>query len=72
MMDWRNVKNIPEDWYDAVRVDRMIRNSRDNYKLFLHRSLIPLEDVDLRTPQEKGQMELWANWDDECSGVCGV
>lgn len=60
------------DWQKAVAVDEAIRKVRPPHDLFLHPSRKPLVDVDLRTPQEKGQMELWANWDAECSGICGV
>lgn len=70
---WREIKlDQSGDWDRAITVDRAIRKARPPYDLFLHRSCKPLADVDLRTPQEKGQMELWANWDEECSGICGV
>lgn len=57
------------DWQKAVEVDRLIRKVRPPYDLFVHPARIPLEDVDLRTPREKGQLSLW---DEECSGMCGV
>jgi len=57
------------DWSKAVEVDKAIRKVRPPYDLFVHPARVPLEDVDLRTPQEKGQMSLW---DEECDGVCGV
>jgi hypothetical protein len=60
------------DWHKAVEIDRAIRKVRPPYDLFIHSSRKPLDSLDLRTPQERGQMELWANWDAECSGVCGV
>jgi hypothetical protein len=70
---WRELKSGGNgDWEKAVQVDEAIRKARPPYDLFVHPARKPLVDVDLRTPQEKGQMELWANWDDECSGVCGV
>jgi hypothetical protein len=52
-------------------VDAAIRHmsKKDGATVFLHRSLTPLPMVDLSTPQERGQLELW---DDECSGMCGV
>jgi len=67
--EWRRIKNTPEDWKEAVTVDRAIRKVRPPYDLFVHPSRKPLEDVDLRTLEEMGQMSLW---DQECSGVCGV
>lgn len=67
--EWRRIKATPEDWEEAVAVDRAIRNARPPYDLYLHPSRKPLEDVDLRTETEKGQLSLW---DSECSGICGV
>lgn len=67
--EWRRIKATPEDWQEAVEVDRAIRKARPPYDLFVHPSRKPLEDVDLRTAEEKGQMSLW---DNECSGICGV
>lgn len=67
--EWRRIKSTPEDWAEAVEVDRAIRKARPPYDLFVHPSRKPLEDVDLRTAEEKGQLSLW---DNECSGVCGV
>jgi len=67
--EWRRIKDTPADWQEAVEVDRAIRKVRPPYDLFVHPARIPLEDVDLRTETEKGQLSLW---DDECAGVCGV
>jgi hypothetical protein len=67
--EWRRIKATPEDWEEAVSVDRAIRKARPPYDLFVHPSRKPLEDVDLRTLEEMGQMRLW---DEECSGICGV
>jgi hypothetical protein len=36
---------------------------------FLHRSCVPLDEVDLRTAEDKGQLNLWLN---DCEGMCGV
>ena len=36
---------------------------------FLHRSLVPLRDVDLSTEAERGQGDLFGG---ECEGMCGV
>jgi hypothetical protein len=73
MAGWRDLKASGNgDWQKAVEVDEAIRKVRPPYDLFVHPSRVPLSEVDLRTPQEKGQLELWANWDEECEGVCGV
>ncbi len=67
--EWQRVKNTPHDWSEAVSVDRKLRKLRPPYDLFIHPARIPLEEVDLRTLEEKGQMRLW---DEECTGLCGV
>ncbi len=36
---------------------------------YLHRSLVPLDQVDFSTDVERGQGLLWGN---ECEGMCGV
>jgi hypothetical protein len=73
---WRDIKdNDPESWQQAVEVDRHIRSgvasvARDLHaELYLHRSLKPLEEVDLSTAEERGQLNLFEN---ECEGLCGV
>jgi hypothetical protein len=67
---WRELKESGNgDWHKAVEVDNLIRGVRPPYDLFLHRSCKPLEEVDLSTPEDHGQLRLW---DEECSGICGV
>jgi hypothetical protein len=69
MRAWVEMKaeNGP-DWQKAVEVDAAIRKARPPFDLFLHRAMIPLVDVDLRTPEDKGQMALWQ---ETCeSGYC--
>ena len=75
MAAWRDVNRSSDDWDEAVAFDRAIRGKRPPHDVFIHPARIPLEDVDLRTLQEKGQLEL--DWDDELyescpEGVCGV
>ena len=36
--------------------------------LYLHRDCKPIDEVDMRTDEEKGQMSFL----DECDGICGV
>lgn len=69
--EWRKIKASPVDWAEAVSVDRAIRKARTPYDLFVHSSRKPLEDVDLRTPEEKGQMNF-LDENNECSGLCFV
>lgn len=68
---WREIKARPDEWANVVAFDKAMRTQ---YKLdgeaFLHRSLKPLDEVDLRSAEEMGQANLFEN---DCeSGVCGV
>jgi len=73
---WRDMKlNQPEQFADAVEFDKEIRAGfgNSNSQLFVHRSLQPLGEVDLRSDIDNGQM----NWlgestggELECSGNC--
>jgi hypothetical protein len=73
MPAWQELKSQePDSYIKAIAVDDAIRMARLPHQLYLHPSRKPLESIDLRTPQEQGQLELWANWDEECNGVCGV
>jgi hypothetical protein len=67
---WRDIRdNAPEDWQKAVEVDKQIRKARPPYDLFVNNQRKPLEECDLDSPQDKGQMDLW---DDNCEGYCGI
>ena len=69
---WRTHKraNTPE-WQKAVRMDEAIRHGLPGVKqtAYLHRSLTPLADVDVSTPEDRGQLNFFLN---ECEGLCGV
>jgi hypothetical protein len=67
--EWQKIKQVPEDWKNAVDHDNAVRKLRPPYELYVHPSRKPLDEVDLRTPEEKGQLSLW---DNECDGLCGV
>lgn len=69
---WRNLTK--EEFADAVEVDRLLRNPKGPQRiakgeLYLHRSHVPLDEVDLSTDEERGQPDLFGN---ECEGMCGV
>ena len=73
---WRNMKNNdPVAWADAVDFDRTIRSGVTfkeqtmRGKQYVHRSLVPLADVDLSTDEDWGQINMFEN---ECEGMCGV
>jgi len=61
----------PQEFADTVMIDRAIRNPHNGirWQQFIHSKRIPLEQVDLSTPEERGQLNLFLN---ECEGMCGV
>jgi hypothetical protein len=72
---WRDMRdNDPESWESAVEADKILRAGGTNQKMkhaqFMHRSLIPLAEVDLSTSAERGQVEF--GFLQECDGMCGV
>lgn len=69
--EWRLIKKDPVAWADAVEVDRIIRNPNGKMESeqYMHRSCVPLDQVDLETLEEKGQLNMFL---DDCEGMCGV
>ena len=69
--EWRNIKADPEAWEDAVMLDKLIRNVGKNMKSqqFMHRDRVPLDEVDLSTAADHGQVDMFNN---ECEGMCGI
>jgi hypothetical protein len=70
--EWRRL--TADEFQDAVEVDRRLRDRpagmyRSKGTLYLHRSNKPLEEVDLSTAEDRGQLNLFLN---ECEGMCGV
>lgn len=70
-VQWRDLRdNHPEDWADAVEFDKSIRNAAGpKGETFTHRKMVPLDGVDLRTEEDKGQLNMFNS---ECEGMCGV
>lgn len=69
---WRDMKmNDPESFAQAVEMDRLIRNGvrGTTQNLYVHRSMMPLDEVDFRSAEDMGQYRMF---DDECEGMCGV
>jgi hypothetical protein len=62
--DWVLRRHQPE-WAETVALSVRLAATGQ----FMHRSLLPLDQVDLRTHAERGQPDLFGN---ECEGVCGV
>lgn len=73
--EWRRLKeHEPEAFAEAVRVEKELQRTKaetDNMRSipWLHRSCVPLEDVDLSTEEDAGQLDMFGN---ECEGLCGV
>lgn len=70
--EWRDMRdNYPDEWQEAVEFDRAIRNCGGmRGQVFLHADRIPLDEVDLSTPDDfQKHMSLFR---DECQGICGV
>jgi hypothetical protein len=70
---WREMKtNDPASFAEACEVDDLVRKGGHMRKwrneLFVHRSLVPLSEVDFSDPN-KDQDDLFNN---ECEGMCGV
>jgi len=68
--EWRAIKADPEAWADAIEVDAAIRHQPGmRGQQFMHRSCKPLDEVDLSTAADHGQVDMFNN---ECEGMCGV
>jgi len=75
---WRELKEIyPDEFAKACQFDEGIR---DHYKtrrfgiehpLYLHRSCVPLRDIDWSTSADVSQLNLF-DMLGECDGMCGV
>lgn len=70
---WREIRNNPIEWADVVSVDKALREGGTargtrNHQ-YMHSKRVPLDQVDLSTAEERGQLNLFLN---ECEGMCGV
>jgi len=70
-VEWRALQDFPKDFADAVLIDTMIRDGvrGTSQKLYLHRSLKPISEIDFDSAEDKGQINMF---NDECEGMCGV
>lgn len=69
---WRDMRdNQPDDWEKAVEFDAAIRPGFIGMDgaAFVHMQRVPLDEVDLSTAEDRGQLNLF---NDECEGMCGV
>ena len=78
---WQQMRDqSPDDWHGVVDFDASLRENRAarfvataTGELFLHSSCVPLAEVDLRTPTERGQMSLFETDSDVCDeGYCFI
>jgi len=70
---WRRMKKyMPDEWADAVAFDKELRKQQYpgvTGKVYIHRDMVPLDEVDLSTDRDRGQLDLFG---EECEGMCGV
>lgn len=64
---WRSLPKA--EFADAVEVDKAIRNNTKSGQQFMHVKRVPLDQVDLSSAEDRGQLNLFLN---ECEGMCGV
>jgi len=72
--EWRRLRDGDQKgWERAVHIDKVCRTGTglDSHR-YLHKSCLPLAEVDLRPADEKaGQKHLFSGFQDECEGYCG-
>jgi hypothetical protein len=68
---WRQIKADPQAWADVLEIDAAIRIPVRGMRghQYMHADRKPLAEVDLLTPRERGQIDMFNN---ECEGMCGV
>ena len=66
---WKIIMASEPDRREAIEHDSAIRKVRPPFDLFIHPARVPIDEIDLRSAEEQGQMSLW---DNECDGICGV
>ncbi|PYL33210.1 MAG: hypothetical protein DMF38_12480 [Verrucomicrobia bacterium] len=73
--EWRRLRDQePSEFKKAVKFEQeyqiaLSRIERRQAVPFLHRSLLPLDQVDFSTDEDHGQQVMFGN---ECEGMCGV
>jgi hypothetical protein len=74
---WAELRDTtPDQWAEAVRLDRAIRGGHPRLgdpplrgEAFVHRSLVPLDQVDLDGPADRAVIDRFGN---ECEGMCAT
>jgi hypothetical protein len=79
--EWRKLRDEePKEFARAVQFEKDLqatkaKTDRRRGVPFLHPSCVPLDQVDLSTDIERGQLALWLDeqsFGNECEGMCGV
>lgn len=67
---WRRLRDeSPDEWNAAVELDRAVRHMPGmKGEGYLHAQRVPLDEVDLSTAEDRGQLTFAS----ECEGMCGV
>lgn len=74
---WRWMRdNSPDEFMDACAFDEALRkpgmacNATLDGTLYLHRSMVPLREADIDTPESRGEQYTFG-FGQECEGLCG-
>lgn len=73
--EWRRLRDTePAEFAKAIEFEKQLQKNKETTSNFastpfLHRDLVTIDKVDLATPAERGQPNLFQN---ECEGICGV
>lgn len=76
--EWRRLRDEePSEFQKAVTFEKALQAAKansENFKTvpFLHRSCVPLNEVDLSTDEGRGQTVMWDSFTEECEGMCGL
>ena len=69
---WTDMRdNYPKSWSEAIEMDRAVREGirGTTTKLFVHRSCVPLDEVNFKTTSENNQEFI--NFQEDCEGMFG-
>lgn len=73
--EWRRLRDEePKEFAKAARFEKAVQARKCRMENFhstpyLHRSCVPLDEIDFSTEEENGQINMFEN---ECEGMCGV
>ena len=67
-------EDSPTEWAETVVVDQAIRHGIPGVRgaAYMHRSCVPLDEVQFHPRPEKEEAQLCWDWTAECEGICGV